>query len=410
VRGRPQGRSPLKTGLFILSFLFLCFSHLIGFGRELLTSSGRPAVPLSALGTDLVLVRPQVHRFQAALPSTSVFIRPSQSQNLKDIIRGTSERSIVGVEMRTSILPRFLNGESEIANSSSAPGTRVQGQDSRSRLLPFGLAGTAGQLLYGVNYRTAGTGFAESPDTALRELWGEWRLRRIRVKTTVAERWNNLEQDPRYPRLGGLQEKVALAITPPSGPEASLSYVHDARGSSLEPAGTARQRTIIDTLEAGLLYAQPRWKARVWTTYWQESDFSYENRDMVGFTQSISGSYQATEQLTVGPAVSLKEALRRWSGTRLETPAASLAMTYGPNPAVNLQTVGSVSKTWRSDGLMENSLSEVVSTLSWIYRQSSNFRSILSLHAAYRLDFAGAESSRSTEDLTGLVRLQITEL
>jgi hypothetical protein len=85
-------------------------------------------------------------------------------------------------------------------------------------------------------------------------------------------------------------------------------------------------------------------------------------------------------------------------------------MTYGPNPAVNLQTVGAVSKTWRSDGLIENSLSEVASTLSWTYRRSSNFRSVLSLHAAYRFDFAGAESSRSTEDLTGLVRLQITEL
>jgi hypothetical protein len=321
-----------------------------------------------------------------------------------------SQTSIVSMRTNTSFLDGLLKGEGEIANSSpSGPVSADTSQDGRYRLMRFGLTGSQSLFRYGVNYRTAGQGFANQSDQTSREIWGEWGLGMVRFKTMVGENWTNLERDPGRPRLTGTRQTASLALAPPSWPEFNLSYARSSSASSFEPTGVAPQRTITDTLEAAVAYVKQRWKARLFTAYSFNNDLLQNNGDSIAMTHGFSTSYLATDHVTIAPSFSFKEDDQRWSGVRLITPSASLALTYAPNKTLDLRAFGSFSRTRSSDGLIDTSNSKLTSALTWMYIETRRLRSTLSIDASYTAS-QDLIQSRSLEDVVGLLRLQFAKL
>ena len=170
--------------------------------------------------------------------------------------------------MNSSLLSGRLKGEGEIADSRpSGPGTQNGGTDMQYRLLRFGLTGIEHAFAYGANYRMEGQGFTTPQDQASREVWGEWHTGLIRFKTSLTERWNNIEKDPRRPRVMGTQGKTTMLVTMPAWPELMISYARDSSWSPSDLSGVPPQRNFTETVEAALFYAKPTWNARLLSAY-----------------------------------------------------------------------------------------------------------------------------------------------
>lgn len=353
-----------------------------------------------------------LRRFQGALSIQTVLIRePMGTTHLKDFLSEKEDNRTVSIRMSTSFWSGRISGEGEIAERSASDLSALQDASAlRRRLLRFGLTGLFDRFRYGATYRVAGEAFTALQDQAVREVWGEWSLGVARFKTAMTERWNNITKDPRRPRITGMQESASLVIAPISWPEVSLSYARDSSSSALEPTGVLPQRSLSDTLEAALLYKRPRWEARFLSSYSLNSDRLRPNEKTIGLTYAISGLYRPTDTLTIVPSLSLHEDQRRLSGVQIETPSASVTFTYSPSAAFRLTVFGSYSKTQSSDGLVDYNLYRMASALTWTCHETTKLRTILSFNASYTSSLDVVQVSRSTEDISGLLRVQVAGL
>lgn len=336
---------------------------------------------------------------------TSYLVTQQNTQRLADLLR--DDPRILSARGTSSFLDGKLVGEGEIAHSTPDPRGMRTDADPQHRMLRFGLTGAQGPLRYGITYRSAGNAFVSLPDQATREVWAEWPVSVARVRTSRTETWNNLDHDPSRPRLTQVQERVLLSVAPPAWPEVSLSYARGVSSSSLEPAGVTPQRTQVDTMEAALAYTRGTWAARLASTYSVNSDRMRPGIDTVGTVHGLSGSYRPIPALTVAPSVSLRQEREEWSDVRIETPVAALSATYAPDKVWSLTTVGSYSKTRSTDGLIETSTFDARSVVSWTLQRSAPFRATLSFEAAYRNSLDAIHPGNSTEDLSGLMRVQL---
>ncbi|MGH7230535.1 MAG: hypothetical protein ACREJU_04155 [Nitrospiraceae bacterium] len=232
----------------------------------------------------------------------------------------------------------------------------------------------------------------------------------IRLKTVLTERWDNIGKDPRRPRVFGRQKRTTLAIAPPAWPELIITYARDSFWSSLEPIGVAPQRNLMDTVEAALSYDKSKWDARLFSIYSVNHDRLRLDGKSVGLTHAISGSYRPTERITIASTVSIRADHQRWSGVRLETPSASLALTYLAGAAFKMTAFGSYSRTRNSDGLVDTSTSRMTSVFTWVCQNTSTLRTTLSLDASYTAWLDAIQPSYSTEYVSGLLRFQVAAL
>jgi len=114
--------------------------------------------------------------------------------------------------------------------------------------------------------------------------------------------------------------------------------------------------------------------------------------------------------LTIVPSLSLHKDQQRLSGVQIETPSASVTFTYSPSTAFRLTAFGSYSKTQSSDGLVDYNLYRMASALTWTCHETTKLRTILSFNASYTSSLDVVQVSRSTEDISGLLRVQVAGL
>ncbi|HJU05633.1 MAG TPA: hypothetical protein VJ692_10825 [Nitrospiraceae bacterium] len=314
--------------------------------------------------------------------------------------------------MNTSWLSGRVQGEGEVTDSRpSTQGASDNGNMLQYRLIRFGLTGMQHGLKYGVSYRVAGEGFSTTiQDQGTREVWGEWNSGIVRLRTAVTERWNNLDRDPRRPRVSGTQNKTTLAIAFPAWPELSVSYARDSLWSSLEPIGVAAQRNLMNSVEAAVSFVKMKWTARLLSTYSVNIDQLREDGETVGLMHALSGSYRPTERITIAPSVSLRADQQRWTGVRLDTPSASVLLSYAPNSVFKMTAFGLYSKTRSTDGLMDSSTSKMSSVFTWICRDTPKLHTTVSFDASYSSMLDAIQPAHPIEDLSGLLRLQVAGL
>ena len=101
---------------------------------------------------------------------------------------------------------------------------------------------------------------------------------------------------------------------------------------------------------------------------------------------------------------------RRWSGTRLHTPSASLGFTYVAHAAFKNGDLRLYSRTKSSDGLVDSRISRMTGMLTWVCSHTPTLHTTISLDASYTTWMDAVQPSNSTEDLSGLLRIQIARL
>lgn len=315
-----------------------------------------------------------------------------------------------GVLASTTWLNGSLQTETEVAANQGddeglhrgSPGDT--GGETSSRMVRLGFTGIAGSLRYGMRYRRAGQAFYESPDQGSREVWSEWKRGVTTISSSIGQQWNNVAGDPGRPRVDQSYGRVGLSWSKPAWPMLSLTYSQKAVTNTIVPAGLAPQKLTDRTLEAALSYAASSWTARLASSYSLQSDLLRDGQSRVHM-DTLTVSFRPLTTLTIAPMLGYRLEQQDWSGARVGSPSASVAMNFKQSRRLLLSAMGNYSSTRSSDGLVDVETVGGKGIMTWDLEQWPHWTTLISLEAGYHRQMNFVPPAAQTEDLSGIVRL-----
>ena len=365
--------------------------------------SGSSAIPFS-------IASPVLH---ASFQTTS-FAPPTASTRLKDLVPDSERPQTKGVVAASTFFKGQLTTEGEVANNATndagVPSRIDQRDDGTKRMVRMALTGTNGQFRYGINYRSAGKAFFNSPDQTVREMWGEWGMGIAKLRSSSGQTWNNVDLDPTRARIQHTFNRIGLAVAKTAWPELSLTYTRSALASSFDPSGSIPQRSQSNSMEAALSYTGLTWNARLSSSYILTNDETRGGSQSTAFAQTLVATYRPMNTLTLAPTLSYRTETQSWSGATIQTPMASLSLLYKQSQRLLVSAMGGYTSTSSSDGLIDtNSIvgkGMFALHLDPIYGHPTT----ISLEAAYTNTTNRTVAGFDTEDLSGLVRILVASL
>ena len=365
--------------------------------------SGSSAIPFS-------IASPVLH---ASFQTTS-FAPPTASTRLKDLVPDSERPQTKGVVAASTFFKGQLTTEGEVANNATndagIPSRIDQRDDGTKRMVRMALTGTNGQFRYGINYRSAGKAFFNSPDQTVREMWGEWGVGIAKLRSSSGQTWNNVDLDPARARIQHTFNRIGLAVAKTAWPELSLTYTRSALASSFDPSGSIPQRSQSNSMEAALSYTGLTWNARLSSSYILTNDETRGGSQSTAFAQTLVATYRPMNTLTLAPTLSYRTETQSWSGATIQTPMASLSLLYKQSQRLLVSAMGGYTSTSSSDGLIDtNSIvgkGMFALHLDPIYGHPTT----ISLEAAYTNTTNRTVAGLDTEDLSGLVRILVASL
>jgi hypothetical protein len=353
--------------------------------------------------------------FQTSLTPT-FFAPPLASPRLRDLAPETDQPRTQGLLFKTTWLNGTYVAETEVARSQGGAGwlqTRIPGDthdDAAQRMVRLGLIGTAGSIRYGMLSRSSGQAFLNGPDQALREVWGEWKTGWTTLRSAIGEQWNNVAEDSTRARLEKTYGRVDLGWKRADWPDITLTYAHNSLNSTLEPRGIAPQRSHNHTLETALTYTGMGWNARLASSYILGSDLLRGGAETTVKMQMLTAAFSPLNTLTISPTLGYREEGQDWSGVRIHSPSASVALQYRQSQQVLISATGNYAGTRSSDRLIDTELVGGKGRLAWEFQRSQVWTTLISLEAGYNRTTNYAVPSANTEDISGLLRFVLATL
>ncbi len=366
-------------------------------------ASGTSAIPFS-------IASPVLH---TSFQSTS-FAPPSTSTRLKDLVPDSDRPQTKGVVAASTWFKGQFATEGEVANNATNDAgisSRIdQREDGTKRMVRMALTGTNGQFRYGINYRSAGKAFFNSPDQTVREMWGEWGGGIAKLRSSAGQTWNNVDLDPARARIQQSFNRIGVALAKPAWPELSLTYTRSALASSLDPTGTLPQRSQSNSMEAALAYTGLTWNARVSSSYILTNDDMRSGARSTAFAQTLVATYRPFNTLTLAPTLSYRTETQSWSGARIQTPMASVSLLYKQSQRLLVSAMGGYTSTTSSDGLIDTDSILGKGMFAFHLDPIYGHPTTISLEAAYTNTSNRTVAGLDTEDLSGLVRILVASL
>jgi len=348
---------------------------------------------------------------------TTTFFPPTvTSPHLRDIAPETNQPRTQGLLSSTTWLKGTFVTETEVAQSQAGADwlqSRIPGDtggDAAQRMVRLGLTASAGSFRYGMLSRSAGQGFLNGPDQALREMWGEWKTGSTTLRSAVGEQWNNVAEDSTRSRTEQTYGRVALSWKRPDWPDITLTYAHNSLNSALEPLGIAPQRSQNHTLESALAYNGLTWNARLASSYIFGSDLLRGGAETTVRMQMLTAAFRPLNTLTISPTLGYREEVQDWSGVRLHSPSAAVALQFTQSQQVLISAMGNYAGIRSSDGLINTEQVGGRGKLAWDLHRSQTWTTLISLEAGYNRTTNRVMPSAGTEDISGLVRLVVATL
>jgi hypothetical protein len=344
------------------------------------------------------------------------FAPPLASPRLRDLAPETDQPRTQGLLSSTTWLNGTFVTETEVARSLGGSDWlqgRIPGDthgDESHRMVRLGLTSTAGSVRYGVLYRSAGQAFLNGPDQTLREAWGEWMSGWTTLRRAIGQQWNNVAEDSTRSRLEQTYERAGLAWKGPSWPELSLTYAHNSLNSALEPIGIAPQRSHNHTLETALAYNSMGWNARLASSYILGSDLLRGGAETAVRMQILTAAFRPLNTLTISPTFGYRKEVQDWSGVRINSPSASVALQYKQSQQLLISALGKYAGTRSSDGLIDTEQVGGKGILAWDLQRSRAWTTLISLEAGYSRITNHVTPSADTEDISGLIRFAFAAL
>lgn len=370
---------------------------------DLVSAPGDAAIPYT-------IASPVLH---ASFQTTS-FVPPQTSTRLKDLVPDSDRPQTKGVVAASTWLKGRFTTEGEVANNATndaGMSSRIdQRDDGSKRMVRMALTGTGEGFRYGINYRSAGKAFFNSPDQTVREVWGEWGLGFAKLRSSTGETWNNVDLDPSRSRIQQTFNRIGMAMVKSAWPELSLTYSRGSVVSTFDPAGTIPQRSHSNSVEAALAYSGLTWNARLSSSYILTNDDSRSGAETTALAQVVTAVYRPLNTLTLAPTLGYRTETRSWSGAKVQTPMASLSLFYKQSRRLLVSAMGGYTSTTSSDRStwMESIVGKGMFALHLdpIYGHPTT----ISLEASYTNLTNRATSGFDSEDLSGLVRILVAAL
>lgn len=366
-------------------------------------ASGAAAIPFS-------IASPVLHTsFQA-----TSFAPPQTSTRLKDLVPDSDRPQTKGIVAASTWLKGQFTTEGEVANNATndaGMASRIdQRDDGSKRMVRMALTGTNGGFRYGINYRSAGKAFFNSPDQTVREAWAEWGLGIAKLRSSTGQVWNNVDLDPTRSRIQRGFNRIGVAVVKPAWPELSLTYSRSTVASTFDPTGTIPQRSHSNSMEAALAYSGLTWNARLSSSYILTNDDLRGGAETTALAQTLTAVYRPFNTLTLTPTLSYRTETQSWSGAKVNTPMASLSLFYKQSRRLLVSAMGGYTSTTSSD--------KVTATESIVGKGMFAFHldpiyghpTTISLEASYTNLTNRALSGFDSEDLSGLVRILVASL
>lgn len=365
---------------------------------------------------------PQADSKQAAAPlfqtslTPTFFAPPVASPRLRDLAPETDQPRTQGFLFATTWLNGTYVTESEVAQSQGGAGwlqSRIPGDtrsDAAQRMVRLGLTSTAGSVRYGALYRSAEQAFLNGPDQAMREVWGEWKSGWTTLRSSIGEQWNNVAGDSTRARLEQTYGRVGLGWKRPTWPELSLTYAHNSLNSALEPISIAPQRSYNHTLESALAYNGMSWNARLASSYILGSDLLRGGAETTMRMQMLTAAFRPLNTFAISPTLGYREEVQNWSGVRINSPSASVALQYRQSQQLLISAMGNYAGTRSSDRLIDTELVGGKGILAWDLQRSQAWTTLISLEAGYNRMTNHVTPAADTEDISGLIRLSLAAI
>jgi hypothetical protein len=253
-------------------------------------------------------------------------------------------------------LPAGLRGEGQFASTSANSQTEKWFRQYRNQLARFRMTGSSGSLEYGGEYRSVGPGFRGALGTNWRldqegsESWISQTVGPFKIKGMFSEFHDNLEEDPHRPRNMRMQGGSALSLDLPGRTTLSVSYQ---RGTLQTVGGPSRlmEDNTVNTYGASVYSWHPAWTASIATEFSQATNVADSSRQTNLFYHAASATLRPTENLWIGPTISLMQEQHTWTGGQTLTPMAMLWVSFtAPSKLFSLSSYAYYSHSKTNDG------------------------------------------------------------
>jgi hypothetical protein len=348
--------------------------------------------------------------YQATITPT-FYTPPIAPANVRDLSLDTNRPRTQGVLASTTWLKGAFATETEVATNqggNSIPGDTQD--DPANRMIRLGFTASSGPTRYSMTYRTAGQAFYNGPDQALREVWGEWKNGLTTIHSAIGQQWNNVDGDSTRTRLEQHYGRVGLSLNKALWPNLAVTYSQNALNSTLDPTGIAPQKINNHTLEAALGYSGDAWNAGLTSSYTLGADLLRNGSDNRVKLQTVTASLRPLNTLTITPTLGYRTEQQDWSGVRIDSPSASLAMNYQQSQRLLIGAMGNYSTQRSSDRLIDLETLGGKGTLTLNLQQSRGWTTLMSLEGSYSVQTNRVMSSAETQDVSGLLRFVLAPL
>jgi len=265
-------------------------------------------------------------------------------------------------------------------------------------------------MRYGMTYRSAGQAFRNGPDTAVREVWGEWKQGWTTLRSTFGQQWNNVAGDGARSRLEQTYGRVGVGWSKPAWPSLTLTYARNSLSSTLNPTGITPQRSHNHSLEAALAYNSTRWNATLASSYIIGNDLLRNGAESNVKMQLLAASFHPLNTLTITPTLIYREEQQEWSGVRIDSPSASLALQYKQSQRLLITAMGNYAGVRSSDRLVDLENLGGRGVLAWDLQQSAHWMTLISLEAGYTRQTNRVMPLADVEDISGIVKVVLASL
>lgn len=343
--------------------------------------------------------------YQASLTPTvdASPIAPVNVRNLNPDVDGPHTQGILA---STTWLKGALSTETEVVANQGVSA----GDDPSTRMMRLGVTGSTGLARYGMTYRKSGHAFHQGSDQDVREAWGEWKSGPMAIRSAVGQQWNNAAADPARPRVEQNNNRLGISWNKTAWPHLELTYAQKDINSTLNPVDLSPQKASNHTIEAAIGYGSATWEARLASTFGLETDLLGQGGENHVQSQTVTASLRPANTLTITPTLGYRAEQQDWSGSRIESPSASLAMKYQQSRWLSISAVGNYSGTRSSDRLIDLDTIGGTGILAWELEPVRDWKPLLSLEGGYNLQVNRVMPSTQTENLSGLLRVVLATL
>ena len=152
------------------------------------------------------------------------------------------------------------------------------------------------------------------------------------------------------------------------------------------------------------------WNARLVSTYILGSDLLHGRAEYTVRMQTFTATVRPLDTLTISPTLGYREEIRDWSGVRIHSPSASVALQYRQSPEILFSAMGNYAGIRSSDGLIDTMHMGGRGRLAWDIQKSRGWATLISLEAGYNRMTHRSTSAAGTEDISGLLRVVLATL